>query len=140
MVLANGTAAQRAVDMTDDSGITALALRDQSLEDFIEGMFLRVLSRPATTDERELFLGLLEDGYADRIVAGPEAVPPRHIHRSPRTWSNHLHPDATVVALERREQVAAGEPPSVRLDADWRQRAEDAVWVLVNLPEFVFVP
>ena len=140
MLLANGTAAQRAVDMTDFSAVTRLALKDQPLEEFIEDVFTRVLSRPATTDERELFVGLLEEGYADRIVAGPDAVPPRRIHRSPRTWSNHLHPQATVVAMQRMEQVRAGEPPSARLDADWRERAEDVLWVLVNLPEFVFVP
>ena len=140
MVLANGTAAQRAVDMTDTSQITRLALQDQPLDEFVEAIFTRVLSRPATSDERQMFIGLLEDGYADRIVAGPEAVPARLIHRSPRTWSNHLHPDATVVAMQRMEQVRAGDPPSARLNADWRERAEDALWVLVNLPEFVFVP
>lgn len=140
MVLANGSTAQRAVDMTDSSGITELALTDQPLDDFIEGLFLRVLSRPATTNERELLIELLAAGYSDRVVAGPEAVAPQRIHRSPRTWSNHLHPDATVIAMQRIDQVRAGESPSARLDADWRQRAEDAVWVLVNLPEFAFVP
>ena len=140
MVLANGDTGQRAIDMTDSSGITAAALVDRPLEQFIEELFLRVLSRPATTDEREVFVEMLEVGYADRVVAGPEAVPPRRIHRSPRTWSNHLHPDATVDAMQRVDEVRGGEPPSARLDGDWRQRAEDAVWVLVNLPEFAFVP
>lgn len=140
MVLANGAAVQRAVDMTDFSGITRWALHDQPLGEFIEGLFLRVLSRPATTEERELFVALLEEGYAARVVAGPDAVPPRRIHRSPRTWSNHLHPEATLDALRRMDQVRAGEPPSVQLEAAWRQRAEDALWVLVNLPEFAFVP
>jgi hypothetical protein len=140
MVLANGNAAQRAVDMTDTSGITQLAVQDQPLDEFIEGLFVRVLSRPATTEERELFVELIGPGYADRIVAGAEVVPPRRIYRSPRTWSNHLHPDATVDAMQRIDQVRAGEPPTQRLDPEWRLRAEDAVWVLVNLPEFAFVP
>lgn len=140
MVLANGDAAQRAFDMTDSSGITELALSDQPLDAFIQALFLRVLNRPVTTDERELFAELLGVGYEERVVAGPEAVPARRIYRSPRTWSNHLHPEATLDALQRMDQIGAGESPSARLGADWRQRAEDAVWVLVNLPEFVFVP
>ncbi|REJ89241.1 MAG: DUF1553 domain-containing protein [Planctomycetota bacterium] len=140
MVLANGTAAARGVDMTDHSGLTDLALEGQELENFVERLFQRVLTRPPTTDEREAFVELLADGYEDRIVAGPDAVPPRRIHRSPRTWTNHLHPEATEIALARQAELEAGDPPSARLDADWRQRAEDAAWVLLNLPEFVFVP
>lgn len=83
---------------------------------------------------------LLRPGYDERIVAGPEAVPPRKIHRSPRAWSNHLHVDATTAALKRQADVLAGDPPTRRLDADWRTRFEDAAWALVNSPEFVFVP
>ncbi len=140
MLLANGAAVQRAIDFTDDSGLTALALDTESADDFVEQLFLRILSRPATTGERELFAALLSDGYDSRITAGPEAVPPTRIHRSPRTWSNHLHADATDDAMRRAAEVESGEPPSARLDPEWRQRAEDAVWSLVNLPEFVFVP
>jgi hypothetical protein len=140
MVLANGDAVQRAVDMTDHSCITHLALTDQPLEAFIDALVLRVLNRPVTTDERLLLMELLEVGYADRVVAGPDAVPPRRIVRSPRTWSNHLDPAATLDAMRRSDEVRAGEPPSARLDSDWRQRAEDVLWTLVNLPEFAFVP
>ena len=140
MVLANGTAASRGIDMTDHSGLTQLALEDLSLEEFVERLFQRVLTRPPTTAEREAFVELLADGYEDRIVAGPDAVPARRIHRSPRTWTNHLHPAATDLALARQAELEAGDPPSVRLGADWRERAEDAAWVLLNLPEFVFVP
>ncbi|MFG0333682.1 MAG: DUF1553 domain-containing protein [Maioricimonas sp. JB049] len=140
MVLANGTAAHRALDLTDDSELTALTLEDQPLEELIEALYLRFLSRTPTSDERELFVKLLRPGYDERIVAGPEAVPPRTIHRSPRAWSNHLHVDATTAALKRQAQVLAGDPPTKRLDPDWRTRFEDAAWALVNSPEFVFIP
>jgi hypothetical protein len=140
MVLANGTAANRGIDLTDDAELTSLVLEDGPLDELVEKLYERILTRPPTSDERQVLVDLLEDGYAERIVAGPEAVPPRRIHRSPRTWSNHLHPDATDEALARIAEVDRGEAPSVRLNADWRQRAEDAVWALVNLPEFVFVP
>jgi hypothetical protein len=140
MVLANGTAANRGFDLTDDAELTALVLEDEPLDELVEKLYERILTRPPTSNERQVLVDLLAEGYADRIVAGPEAVPPRRIHRSPRTWSNHLHPDATDEALARIAEVDRGEAPSVRLSADWRQRAEDAVWALVNLPEFVFVP
>ncbi|MEW4528836.1 DUF1553 domain-containing protein [Maioricimonas sp. JC845] len=140
MVLANGTASHRALDLTDGSELTNLTLEDQPLEQLIEKLYLRFLSRTPTSDERELFVELLRPGYDERIVAGPEAVPPRKIHRSPRAWSNHLHVDATTAALKRQADVLAGDPPTRRLDADWRTRFEDAAWALVNSPEFVFVP
>jgi hypothetical protein len=140
MVLANGTGAARAMDLTDDSQLTALALEDQPVETFVERLFQRMLTRAPTTEERERFVAMLNDGYDERIVLGPEAVPPVRIHRSPRTWSNHLHTAATEDAFRRQAEVERGEAPSARLDPDWRQRAEDAAWVLVNLPEFVFVP
>jgi hypothetical protein len=37
-------------------------------------------------------------------------------------------------------EVQAGDPPTPRLAADWRERMEDVVWALFNSPEFVFIP
>jgi hypothetical protein len=34
-------------------------------------------------------------------------------------------------------QARAGDPPTDRLRADWRERMEDALWSLVNSPEFL---
>jgi len=36
--------------------------------------------------------------------------------------------------------VLRGDPPTPRLQADWRERLEDMIWTLVNSPEIVFVP
>ena len=38
------------------------------------------------------------------------------------------------------EIAARGDPPTRALDPAWRERAEDFVWALFNMPEFVFVP
>ncbi|MEZ6066337.1 MAG: DUF1553 domain-containing protein [Planctomycetaceae bacterium] len=140
MVLAHGAAASRVVDFADGSALTTIALRDQPVDRFVDDLFLRLLSRPATSAERTLFVELLSPGYGARVVAGPESVPPRRIRRSGVTWSNHFAPESDVELMNREREVLQGDPPTQRLDADWRERAEDAVWTLVNSPEFAFVP
>ena len=58
----------------------------------------------------------------------------------PVSWSNHLNPEATRIKQEAERAARAGDPPTDRLRAAWRERMEDAVWALVNSPEFVFMP
>lgn len=140
MALANGTAALRAVDFTDRSALTKLAIDAPTVESFIDGLYERLLTRSPSSDERLLIAEILAPGFEGRVIAGPEAVPPQRIFRSGVTWSNHFDPKSDVEAIERQREVIAGEPPSVRLDPDWRKRAEDVAWSLVNSPEFVFVP
>jgi hypothetical protein len=55
-------------------------------------------------------------------------------------WSNHLHPDTTPVVYERERLVRAGDPATPRLDPNWRERMEDAVWALMMTPELTYVP
>lgn len=140
MALANGSAAARAIDFTDDSALTELAIESPTVESFVDGLFERLLTRPAMSDERELLVGVLREGFEGRVIAGPDAVPPRVMFRTGITWSNHFAPEADIEAMNRQREVIAGEAPTVRLEADWRHRAEDIVWTLVNSPEFVFVP
>ncbi|MCA9080175.1 MAG: DUF1553 domain-containing protein [Planctomycetaceae bacterium] len=140
MALAHGTAPNRVIDFSDQSEFTAFALEDQPLEDFVEGLYLRLLTRSPSTEERELVVSVLQEGYADRVIAGPEAVPPVRLFRSGVTWSNHFDPKSDIEAMQRQRDILAGDPPSARLNADWRGRAEDVVWSLVNSPEFVFIP
>lgn len=140
MALAHGAASNRIVDFSDHSALTQLALRDRPLDQFVEELYLRLLTRPPTSDERETLMALLTPGYDGRIVAPPEAVPPRRMVRSGVTWANHFDPKSDDEAIARQRQVLEGDPPSVRLASDWRTRAEDAAWTLVNLPEFIMVP
>jgi hypothetical protein len=48
--------------------------------------------------------------------------------------------EATKLKQEQERTTRAGDPPTDRLRANWRERMEDMVWALVNSPEFVFVP
>ncbi len=138
-VLANGVAAKRVSQLSDDSLVTELALQDQPLAGFIDSVCRAILTRPATSEERELFRELLADGYDSRRVDAPvvKPLPPRNIGV---TWSNHLKPEASDRKLALAKELERGDPPTQRLRADWRERAEDMVWTLINSPEFVFVP
>ena len=138
-VLANGVAAKRVSQLSDDSLVTDLALAEQPLAEFIDSVYRAILTRPATSEERELFRELLQDGYDSRRVDAPvvKPLPPKN---TGVTWSNHLKPEASDRKLALAKELEQGDPPTKRLRADWRERAEDMVWTLINSPEFVFVP
>lgn len=136
-VLGNG----RVTRLSDDSAITALVIDDRPLPELIRAVFLRVLSRPPTGPEVKAFSDVLSDGYGERRLqpSGTQA----HKNGGPVravSWANHLSPEATKIKQEQERQARAGDPPTERLRADWRERMEDALWSLVNSPEFVFVP
>jgi hypothetical protein len=139
--LANGLVANgRIARLSDDSAITALAFQDRPLSELIRALFLRVLSRPPTADELKTFTEQLSDGYADRRLKPSGSAAHRTGPARPVSWSNHLNPEATRIKQEQERAARAGDPPTDRLRADWRERMEDALWALVNSPEFVFVP
>ena len=61
--------------------------------------------------------------------------PLRHV-----SWSNHLSEEANRIKIELEKRAREGDPPTVALQADWRERMEDMLWALMNSPEFVFIP
>lgn len=84
---------------------------------------------------------LLKDGFDERIVPGnPQVRKPGPPRTTGVSWSNHLLPEATERKLALARELEAGDPPTARLTADWRQRAEDCVWALLNSPEFLVIP
>lgn len=140
-MIANGIVAKRISQLSDDSAFTELALAAKSPEEFIDSVTQRILTRPATAAERKLFGELLRDGFETRIVPGEHPVrrsqPPRQTGVS---WSNHLKPEANLRKQRLAEELAFGDPTTSRLNADWRERAEDMIWSLINSPEFLIVP
>jgi len=107
----------------------------------MEEVFLRVLSRPPTADEREVFVKELGNGYERRVLPAPPKSPKKPFDDTLLvSWSNHLNDRATEIKLAAENQARLGDEPTPRLRSDWRERMEDALWALVNSPEFVFVP
>jgi hypothetical protein len=138
-VLANGTLALSISRLSDDTGLTAAALQASSPEVLAEELYLRFLTRPPEPDERKHLAALLSPGFGNRRVDSAAQSP--RLPRLPNvSWAHHLRPEATEVKFEHERQARAGDPPSPRLQPAWRERAEDAVWTVFNLPEFVWVP
>jgi hypothetical protein len=111
--------------LSDDHGITRLA---------------QILTRKPTEQERLTYAEYLRRGFATRLQS-PPAKPV--VPRQPKpyvSWSNHLHRDANSLKLLDDEAARRGDPPTDRLDSDWRLRLEDVLWAVVNSSEFVFTP
>lgn len=140
-ILSNGTMGTWLTRLSDDHGVTALALEAKSPEEFVDRLFLRVLTRHPTASEKTRFTRMLGEGFATRADVPAWTPPPRPARPAYYvSWSNHLDNDATTVRMEQEKEARRGDVPTPRLRADWRLRAEDAVWALVNSPEFLFTP
>jgi hypothetical protein len=140
-LLANGVVSARAARLSDDSAFTELCLKEQPAEALVRSVYQRILSREPSEAEIMRMVHYLGDAYRDRIVPGAKALTPQARTAARRvSWSNHLSPEATRIQLEREQAVRAGDPPTPRLTAAFRERMEDVVWALVNSPEFAYVP
>jgi hypothetical protein len=139
-ILSNGVMGTWVTRLSDDHGVTRLALEAKSADELLEGLFLRVLTRRPTAEERAKYIPYLTDGFAGRVR--PSTPPPAGKRVRPPfvSWSNHLDPEATVVRQREEAAARAGDPPTDRLEAGWCGRVEDVLWALLNAPEFVFTP
>jgi len=139
-ILANGVAAKRTTQLSDDSRLTELALADVPLEQFIENLYLAVLTRKPTPAETKLMTEVLAEGYDNRRRLNEPRQTLVRPHATGVSWTNHLQPDASSLQIAYATKIEQGDPATRRLNADWRERAEDVIWALINSPEFVFLP
>ncbi len=139
-LLENGVVGRRAMTLSDDSRFTQAALEAKEEGEFVDRVYEIILTRKPSAEERALFAEVLAEGYASRVVANAPIRMPGPPRQMGVTWSNHLKPDSNEIKVEIAREVEQGDPPTARLTADWRERAEDVVWTILNSPEFVFVP
>jgi hypothetical protein len=140
-LLANGTMMTWLTRLSDDHGVTELALESQSLDRLIERLFLRLLTRLPSAEERSTYTALLRPGYSTRIVSTSliNLSPPSRQRTKFVAWSNHMVREANTLRLEEEAAARRGDPPTKRLDQEWRQRLEDVLWAVLNAPEWAHV-
>lgn len=138
-VLSNGTMAGWTTRLSDDHGITQLALKDQSLEAFIESLYLRLLTRNPSEEDKKFAIELLSPGFDQRRVNQPKQMLTTRVRPKYTAWSNHLDGPANALAAELEAKARRGDPPTEKLDPDWRERVEDFLWYTLNRPEWIYI-
>jgi mono/diheme cytochrome c family protein len=139
-LLSNGTMMLWLTRLSDDHGLTQFALESQSLDQFVDRLFLRLLTRPPTEAERKVYLEALQPGFTRRAAA-PRVVDilAPHAHRKYVAWSNHMKSEANTLRLAEEAAARRGDPATTRLDPAWRQRFENVLWAMLNAPEWTHV-
>ena len=119
-----------------------MSLETDSVDSLVDQIFLRILNRYPSAEERAAAKKLVEPGFKDRVVPKADWVFPEPPDEPELfvTWGSHLRPKATPVALEAAEKAMEGAPPTSKLQAAWRERMEDLIWSLINLPEAIYYP
>jgi hypothetical protein len=138
-LLANGTMMTWLTRLSDDHGLTALALEDQPLETLVDRLFLRLFTRAPSAKERAEQIAALRDGYDARRTFEKTCSPPARPRRKFVSWSNHNIPEANTLRLEEEAEAKQGDPATTLLAPDWRVRFEDVIWAMLNAPEWTRV-
>ncbi|MFT7172074.1 MAG: hypothetical protein ACI9NQ_000283 [Paracoccaceae bacterium] len=138
-IISNGTVGIWLTRLSDDHALTTLALRDQPPAALLDQLFLRLLTRKPTPAEKELYLAQITPDYEVRRTSIPPPPPSKKL-RPPRyvSWYNHLDPLADEIRRQEIIAARAGDPPTKKLAAPWRERFEDLIWALVNSPEMIY--
>lgn len=139
LLMANGLMVNHALRLTEDSGLLRHCLEAQSADELAERLFACVLARRPDDAERTAVVALLGPEF-DKRLTGKLAARRATRKAIQVDWDRHLNGENTTQLLDAARLVREGPPPTVRLTAEFRQRAEDVVWALVNSPEFVLIP
>lgn len=140
-VLANGTLTMALTRASYGSELSQLAINAESPAALVDELFLRVLTRLPTPNERTEFTVALSEGFDTRLVPADQVQLPPELPQLPLvTWFNHLQSESNVIQKEHERRVRQGPPPDPRLRPEWREIYEDLVWSLINHREFVWIP
>ena len=139
--LGNGIMSQRLTRLSDTHPLTQWVMGTSDLDELVDLLFLKTLSRPPDDQEKNTYTALLRDGFTDRIIPESERAPASALTRYPYvTWSNHLRSEANDVKNAIARDIEAGERPTRFLKTAWRKNLEDGLWALINSPEMIFIP
>ena len=138
-IMANGIVGRRITQLSDDSAFTELALQSIDTHEMVKRVFLRILSRPPTLNERALMHDQICQTFVFRILKGAK---PREGREQVLdvSWNNHLSSDSNRIKVELERLAREGDPPTQRLRTEWRKQMEDMIYALVNSPEFIYIP
>ncbi len=139
-ILGNGTVGIWLTRLSDDNGITQLVLQDMPLDQLVDTLYLKLLTRKPSAEERQQYIAYLSEGYDSRRQEPAAVKPGPRYPEKYVSWSNHLDAEANALRIEQEAASRRGDPPTERLTADWRNRMEDVLWALLNAPEWVFAP
>lgn len=140
-VLSNSAASLLFTRAVDRSELANLAVEALSPESLVEELFLRYLGRSPNLDEKKAMTSLLSVGFESRLIEKEKIEQPAPLEKLQRvTWSNHLRSEANEISLELERRARRGPPTDPRLDPLWREIYEDALWTLVNVREFIWLP
>ncbi len=142
-IYANGTMGVWLTRLSDRHDITKLALEAQPVERLVDRLYLRLLTREPSAAEKQRFVDLLSAGYDSRIIPEAERAERPAGKREPIryvSWSNHLDGPANTLAQQKEAEARRGDPPTNALKQDWRLRLEDALWAVLNSPEWIYTP
>ncbi len=141
-ILNNGTMSGWLSRLSDDHGLTELAIGTDSPDALVDALYLRILGRYPNGEEDRVAVSHLKAGFEKRVIkSSPDRIAPRNANPELFvTWANHVDPKANELALAAAADAKKGDPPTERLEANWRERMEDMVWSLINMPEAVHYP
>lgn len=140
-ILSNGILSIWLTRLSDEHGITEECLEERSLDDLLDAVFLRFLTRRPNEAERARLRALLAADYETRVIPQADRKPTPYPKKIPAvSWSNHLSPEANAIVIELEKRARQGDPPANSLSPAWRERMEDVLWALVNSPELLFLP
>lgn len=140
-ILSNGVMASWITRASIDSELANLAVKTGSVDDLLDRLFLRFLSRMPTPLERGHYRAALLPGFDDRMLPSEQVVRPEPLQPlSHVSWRNHLRSEANLIKIEMERRARMGDPGDPRLRPQWREAYEDVVWSLINSPELIWVP
>ena len=135
LAMANGELTYRLVKFTDKSYYTDLSNRDITLDEFGNQLFLNTLSRLPSEKERSWLHSELEAVWNRRLVP-----PELQEKRGKESRVEEVTVGDTLAAHEYIMRVRQGEPATPTLTEAYRKKAEKVLWVVLNSPEFIFLP